>query len=361
MPGSPSSTAKTAPSTLSSSAAISEASSPSRPTSEPVAATSGLTSAAGPGGDAPGLERGILPQHGQLEVAQRLARLDPQLVDEGPPGLGERRERLRLLAAAVTGQGQAAPPRLVQRPDADRLLELAEHRRVPAQLQVGLEPAGPHALAPLVEPGREAFGEPAPRQPGEHRAPPEVLGREQEAVSVVWTGRLQGLLAPVRELLEAAPVEGLGGQGQAVARPPPFEHRAGRSEGAAQPRDVAVHRGGRVRGRVVPQRLHQRVRADDPAGGDRQGGDQRLGQRTSELRVDVVDVDAQLTQDVHADSGLAAGRHDLQGRASGRCAAIEEEPPGAVGLRDGCKAAARDGRHGRPQLAPFRRPDLESP
>ena len=75
-------------------------------------------------------ERRVLLEDALVQRPQRLARLDPELVDEQPPPGGERLERLRLAARAVQREHQLAAQALAQRMLGDQRLELGDHLAV---------------------------------------------------------------------------------------------------------------------------------------------------------------------------------------------------------------------------------------
>ena len=86
------------------------------------------------------VERRILAEDRELELAQAWPRLDPELVDEPCPRGLEGGERLRLAARPVEREHQLAAQPLAQRVLRDERLELGDELGVPTEREVGLDP-----------------------------------------------------------------------------------------------------------------------------------------------------------------------------------------------------------------------------
>ena len=85
-------------------------------------------------------ERGVVAQDRALELLQRRARLDPELLHEQPPPLAVGRERVRLAPGPVQRRHQLTARLLPQRLLLDELRQLADEALVLAELELGLDP-----------------------------------------------------------------------------------------------------------------------------------------------------------------------------------------------------------------------------
>ena len=114
-------------------------SSRSRPTNTPAARLPGWSPRSGRL-DAPGgVEPRILVEDRPLELLQRPARLDAELVEQGAPGVLVGSERLGLPPGPVERQHQLTTEALAERMLGDQPLELADHLRMAPALEIGLE------------------------------------------------------------------------------------------------------------------------------------------------------------------------------------------------------------------------------
>ena len=104
-----------------------------------------------PGGDR---EVGILAEDGRLELAERRARLQAELVDQQGPETLIRLQRLGLTARPVEGHDQLGPEALAEGIEADQGLQLADQLGVPAPGPAPLRPTGrpPPSAAPRAGP-----------------------------------------------------------------------------------------------------------------------------------------------------------------------------------------------------------------
>src|SRR5207249_10165415 len=93
------------------------------------------------------VERRVLVEHPLLEVAQLLARLDPELLDERATRVLVRGERFSLPSTAIEGEHELAAKPLAQRIVGDEALQFADDG--------GLSGRGEILVDPLLE-AREA-------------------------------------------------------------------------------------------------------------------------------------------------------------------------------------------------------------
>src|SRR6185437_1129452 len=85
------------------------------------------------------LELRVMSQHAALELPERLARLEAELVGEQAAGLAVDVERLGLTSRAVQGEHQEASQPLPERMLGDEGLQLGDDRPLKAAAEVGLE------------------------------------------------------------------------------------------------------------------------------------------------------------------------------------------------------------------------------
>jgi hypothetical protein len=86
-----------------------------------------------------------------LQLAQRLARLDPQLANERPAPVLVDLERLRLPPDAVKGEHQLGAQALAQRMLSDEPVELGHEIQVAPECQLGADPVLERRDAKLLE------------------------------------------------------------------------------------------------------------------------------------------------------------------------------------------------------------------
>ena len=125
-------------------------------------------------------ERRILAQDRLLELLQRRAWLDPQLVHQQPPPLAVPVERLRLPPRAIEGEHQLGARALPQRLLRDEPLELGDDACVLAQLQLGVDALLERMQTQLGQPARGRLCERLLVKLGERRAAPELERLAQE-------------------------------------------------------------------------------------------------------------------------------------------------------------------------------------
>ena len=114
-----------------------------------------------------------------MQVAERAARLDAELVDERGPRRAEGLERLRLPAAAVQGEHQLAAQALSQRVLARQRLQLADELVVAADREIGVDPVLERGQPQLAEPRDLALDERLVGQVGQRRPAPQRERRAQ--------------------------------------------------------------------------------------------------------------------------------------------------------------------------------------
>src|SRR2546427_6602511 len=86
------------------------------------------------------VETGILAEDRLLEVAQRAAGLESELVAQHPSSLPVDVERLRLAVRPVEGEHALAAEALAERMLTYKPLELGDERRAAPQCKLGLDP-----------------------------------------------------------------------------------------------------------------------------------------------------------------------------------------------------------------------------
>ena len=84
-----------------------------------------------------------------MELLQRSARLDPELLNELAAPLAEGGQSLGLAARTVKGEHQLSAQAFVQPVCGHERLQLADEGCMPAQCQIGIDPV-PERLQPLL-------------------------------------------------------------------------------------------------------------------------------------------------------------------------------------------------------------------
>jgi hypothetical protein len=115
----------------------------------------------------------VLPEDGRLELLQRLARLEAELVGELLPGLAIRLERLRLTPAPVEGEHELEPEPLPHRMAGHECLELRHQLGVAPEREVGLDTKLDRAESHLLQPRDLGLSELLVGQVPERRPSPE--------------------------------------------------------------------------------------------------------------------------------------------------------------------------------------------
>ena len=150
----------------------------------------------------------------RVELLQRAARFDPELVDEHAPALVVGLERVGLPAGAVQREHQLAAEPLTQRVGTHERLDIADDLAVPFELELRLEPLLGRNEPELLEPLRLAERERLELRVRERRAAPECKRLSQQARPL---GAVRGT-SFAQELLEAPEVELVGLDREHVAR-----------------------------------------------------------------------------------------------------------------------------------------------
>ena len=164
------------------------------------------------------LERRVLGQDLLLELPERRARLEPELV-ERRPRVAVGLERLRLPARAVEREHELAPEPLAVRMLGDQRLELADQARVAAEREVGLDPLLERRQPELLEPAGLDPRERLLAELGQRRPAPEGERLAQQARRAAGVGVAR---------LGDEPLEAPAG------RPPPARPRAGSPAAASR-------------------------------------------------------------------------------------------------------------------------------
>jgi hypothetical protein len=208
-------------------------------------------------------------QDAALELLELLARLDAQLVDERPARILVRLEGLGLAPRAVEREHQLGAQPLSKRMVADQRFELADHLRVVAERQLGLDALLDGRQAQLLEAGDLALGEGLIREIGERGTTPEREGVSQQLGGALRATAGKGLRALVQQPLEACPVELVGPEPDQVPAPAREDHAVrarptSALERLAQARDVHLEAlGGAGRRVLTPELVDQPVARDD--------------------------------------------------------------------------------------------------
>ena len=142
------------------------------------------------GGDGFEGERRVLRQDGGLEVDERAAGVDAELVAQRATGIVEDAQRLGLAARPVEGERHVVTERLAQRVGRHQLAELAHDRGVAAEAQVGVDAVLGGDEATLLEAGREPPGEVEVGELEQGRAPPQPQRFVEQGTG---RGRVAGL------------------------------------------------------------------------------------------------------------------------------------------------------------------------
>jgi len=190
--------------------------------------------------------------------------LDAHLLDEQPPRVAERRERLGLTPAAVEGEHPLAAQVLAQRVAGDERLELGHEVGVTAEREIGVDAPLERHGALLLEACDLGLRKGLVRDVGQRRASPQGERLAQEAGRVRGPAARERVPTLAQEPLEAIDVELAVLDPQRVAAPVRLEPVPfAVAERAPQAADVVLQhlRRGR-RGRLAPQRVDQAIARD---------------------------------------------------------------------------------------------------
>ena len=198
----------------------------------------------------------VLREDRLLELAQPLARLDAELLDQRPARVLVGLQRVGLAVRAVEGQHQLRPQALPVGVLGDQRLQLPDHLGVAAERQLGLDQLLERRDAQVVEPGDLALRERLVGEIRQRRAAPQrqrLLERRQRRARA---GRRPAPLRPRRRAARSGARRGAPDRARARSRAR-ASRPAGRPSAApqrlAQPRDVHLHGlGGRRRADARP-------------------------------------------------------------------------------------------------------------
>ena len=126
------------------------------------------------------IERGIVREDPPLQLAELLARLEPELLDERRPRVAIRRERLGLPARAIQRQHQLTREALAQRVRPDRRCELPDERRRAGRRRARARTALPWRTGAAPRAARSRSGR-SPRTRGRR-----ARGPRQSASASAW-------------------------------------------------------------------------------------------------------------------------------------------------------------------------------
>ena len=197
-----------------------------------------------------------------LELAQRTAGLDTELLDEDVAQILVRGERLGLTAGAIQRKHQLRTQALAQRMLAHERLELADQVPVFAELELGVDALLDSRDVQLLEPSNLGLRELLLREVVERRAAPERERFAQERRCLVRARR--GRRLP--QALESMQVELAAFDADHVARLLRDDRIVGRKR-LPQLRHVVLQGVGRRCGSLfAPQLVDQSVGRDDAVG-----------------------------------------------------------------------------------------------
>jgi hypothetical protein len=206
-------------------------------------------------------ERGILREDSLMQLLERPARVDAELVREDRLCPSERRERVRLPSRSVECEHPQRPRPLTQRILERQRLELADKRRILSQIELGGQAILHRQLPRFLESGylalqRELVAQLTERGPSPEpeRVPEVVPARGRIAMELLLPSQRQQLELPRIELarLDSDPVSAMRSI-QSVC-----------PDGRPEAVDVALERAPRRLGRLVaPDVIDQDVDRDD--------------------------------------------------------------------------------------------------
>ena len=129
---------------------------------------------AGAAGGRSGAGGRLLAQNRLLELLERRARIDAELLDERAARVPVDVERLRLPPRAVEREHELGAEALAERVGGDELLQLADDVRMPAEGEIRLDPALERGQAQLLEARDRRLRERLVGEVGERRPAPEA-------------------------------------------------------------------------------------------------------------------------------------------------------------------------------------------
>ena len=224
-------------------------------------------------------ERPILREHPPLEIPERLARLDPQLFDEGSSRVAVNLERLAHPAAAVEREHQLGPEPLAQWMLRDQPPELRHEVHVAAQRELALQPILERGEPQLLEAPYLALRGGVVDEIGERRPAPEAQRRAELVHGLGCPAVRQGGAALLDEPLRLEQVELGSVQSQPVAAVDRLDQArvtSGVAYRRAQARDLGVQPVRHALGWVLaPEHLDDPLAADHLVRPKAEQGEQR--------------------------------------------------------------------------------------
>ena len=162
-------------------------------------------------------QRRAVAQHVGLQLAQRRAGLEAELLDHDPAPVAVGVERLRLPSAAVQRQHQEGSGPLAQRVPADERLQLAHDLGMAAEGQIGLDALLQGDQPQLVQPRDLVLGERRIGEVGEGLPPPHAERGTERLRRPRRLAPAERLLAVVQRPLEPLHVDVVAPDAQHVA------------------------------------------------------------------------------------------------------------------------------------------------
>ena len=222
------------------------------------------------GGGLRARQRRVLLEHALVQRPQRLAGLDPELLDEPAPPGGERLQRLRLAPRAVQREHQLAAQALAQRMLDDQRLELGNHLAVLTGREPGLDMVLDCGDPQLLEAADRFLRERLVAHVRQSRPTPEAERVGKGVGRLLRPARGEMGTALRGQLLETRYVELAGRDAGDVATSFRDDHAGLRAVGLehlAQLGHVPLQRRrGRRRSRPVPDEVDQPVAGNDLVG-----------------------------------------------------------------------------------------------
>ena len=219
-------------------------------------------------------ERRVLLQDRALQLVQRGAGLEPELLAQRLPRLPEHLERVGLAVAPVQGEHELPAEPLAAPVLGNQRLELGDELAVVTERELRLDTVLERRQPQLLEPRHLCLRE---RLVADVLVGPPAPQPERLAEARLRRGGLapRQLGAPARdEELEALEVQLAGRQPQPVPGPVQLDPLG--AEAPAQPVHVDLQRVDGRRGRLLaPQRIDQPVARDDVSARDQQAREQR--------------------------------------------------------------------------------------
>ena len=199
-----------------------------------------------------------------LELLELRRRFEAEVVRQPPARVGVRGERVGLAATAVEREHELRAQRLAQRVVGHERLQLADHVRLAAEREVGVDPRSHAHQAQVIEALGLADGELLVADVLQRRAPPEAerVGQQPARGRVIAAGERVAALGG--QSLEPLRIHGVGTvEAERVPVRAPDDRLL--AQDAAEARHDELERIGGMGGQAVaPQRLDRDVRRHDP-------------------------------------------------------------------------------------------------